>query len=489
MRRRPLLLAILLVALLGAAACEPQKPGLGTAGLDPAPAPTPPATDAAPDTWRADAETWIRLGVYPKVLGRTPSDASVRSWADRAVRTSTASVTASFAATTEARQRSVGYAFDRVLGRAPSSADSTYWAGQLAKGWTEDRLIAFLTAGGEFTRAHPSNTDWVKAVFTRLLGRTADSGAISYYTGRLAKGESRTQVAGSVQTSTEGRRRVLAIHYPEVVGIPLTTDRRDFYVARLASLGGDESALRADLVLAFAPRPLRAGVVGDSVAWDLAAHVGSEKLPAIVGSTFLRNGAALGCGVFGPEKGYLYRYSDGTWYSPGDGWCAKNLPPREQAMLDQGVDVLVWPLGAWEQGDVRTPGGTVLPARSAAMRTALVDEIVKRIDGYRLRGVKRVVFPEFACIRQQGVMGTDDYSRFIRTVIDGVVADRPSLASVGETTPQVCVGGDPLAESTLDHAKARDDDGVHWRVGAVGAAWAWRAWIVPAIADTPGLTG
>ena len=62
MRRRPLLLAILLVALLGAAACEPQKPGLGTAGLDPAPAPTPPATDAAPDTWRADAETWIRLG-------------------------------------------------------------------------------------------------------------------------------------------------------------------------------------------------------------------------------------------------------------------------------------------------------------------------------------------------------------------------------------------------------------------------------------------
>lgn len=123
------------------------------------------------------------------------------------------------------------------------------------------------------------------------------------------------------------------------------------------------------------------------------------------------------------------------------------------------------------------------------MRTALVDEIVKRIDGYRLRGVKRVVFPEFACIRQQGVMGTDDYSRFIRTVIDGVVADRPSLASVGETTPQVCVGGDPLAESTLDHAKARDDDGVHWRVGAVGAAWAWRAWIVPAIADTPGITG
>ena len=69
------------------------------------------------------------------------------------------------------------------------------------------------------------------------------------------------------------------------------------------------------------------------------------------------------------------------------------------------------------------------------------------------------------------------------------VADRPSLASVGETTPQVCVGGDPLAESTLDHAKARDDDGVHWRVGAVGAAWAWRAWIVPAIADTPGITG
>jgi len=224
------------------------------------------------------------------------------------------------------------------------------------------------------------------------------------------------------------------------------------------------------------------------VAWDLAQHIGSETMPYLMSTTFLRNGAALGCGTFAAEPGYWYRYDDGTWYQPGDAWCVKNLPPRESAMLAQGVDVLVWPLGAWEQGDVRKPDGSILHARTPAMRDALIAEVVKRVDGYHARGVKRILFPQFACIRQQGTLGTTAYSDFIEQVLAGVVTQRPTVAAIAGTTPQVCTGGDRKAASTLDHALARDSDGIHWRVGAVGAAWPWRYWLVPALADLTGVT-
>lgn len=486
MGRRSLLCAGLAVLLVASTACEPQKAGLPTDGLKPAVPVAAPTTPATPGTWRAKAETWVQATLYPKVLNRTPTQTQVIGWGDGVVRHSPARIADIIAGSGEARGRAIALAYGRVLVRLPALAELTLWQQRLTSGWTVDQLVAFLANSGEFNNAHPSNTEWVQAIYLQLFGRPVDAGALAFFVGRLAGGETRTSVALSLQRSLEERRRIVGVHYQDVMGAPPSTVFRDFYVARLASIGGNEARLLADLSLLRAPKGLRVGVVGDSVSWDLAAHA-TERLPFVVGSTFLRNAAALGCGTFAAEPGYRYRYSDGTWYSPGDDWCVKNLPPREAAVMAQGVDVFVWPLGAWEQGDVLKPDLTILPARTTIMRDALIQEIVKRIDGYKAGGVKRVLFPEFACVRQVGTLGSVTYAQFLRGVIDGVIAQRPSLAAVAKTPPQVCQGGDPYGESTLDHALAREDDGVHWRKGAPGASWAWSVWLAPAIADLTGV--
>ncbi len=481
------LVPIVFAVLLGLAstACEPLPPGEPIADLPKAPAPVPPTALAPAGSWRAAGENWVRDLLYLKVLGRAGGTPSVLSWGDRVVRTSPAGVANTFAATAEGRRRAVAFAFGRILLRQPTTAEGDYWVGQLGAGWTIDRMVGYVAGSGEVSNAFPSNPAWLNAVFQRVLGRSPDASAQTHFLGRLEGGESRTSVAGSLVTSAEARRRVVTTHYTEVLGGAPSTARRDQFVTRLGALAGNETNLRAEIAVLRAPAPLRVGVVGDSVAWDLAAHV-TVPLPAIVtggANAKLVNGGYLGCGVISPLAGYYYRYTDGSWYQAGDGACTRGVIPQETTMLDKGIDVVVWPIGGWEHGDVRKPDGSVVAARSTAMRDLVAGELIRRIDWYSSRGVKRVVFPEWACIRSTGVIGTTAYSQFIRSVLDRVVAARPNMATIAPTTPQVCVGGNPTAKSTFEHASARDVDGVHWLKGATGAAWAWNNWLDLAIAN------
>jgi hypothetical protein len=114
--------------------------------------------------------------------------------------------------------------------------------------------------------------------------------------------------------------------------------------------------------------------------------------------------------------------------------------------------------------------------------------MVRRIDGWVARGsVKRVLFPEWACV---GNLSRAEmrvpHTRFIRTVLDRVVAARPNVAAIAATPPEVCVGGDPTAAPTAAHRVARGDQ-YHWIDGAGGAAWGWKNWFSPAIADLTGV--
>ena len=42
------------------------------------------------------------------------------------------------------------------------------------------------------------------------------------------------------------------------------------------------------------------------------------------------------------------------------------------------------------------------------------------------------------------------YSRFVRSILVAVAQARPTVASVAATPPQVCIGGDPTADSDAD---------------------------------------
>jgi hypothetical protein len=112
--------------------------------------------------------------------------------------------------------------------------------------------------------------------------------------------------------------------------------------------------------------------------------------------------------------------------------------------------------------------------------------MVRRMDGWFARGVRKVLLPQWACVGDLSAPVFQDpgYSRFVRSILAEVVARRPAVATIAATPPQVCIGGDPTAEPSEDHRIARGDQ-FHWARGPQGAAWGWKMWFAPAIADLP----
>lgn len=474
------------VAVLGAAAPAPANP--------PAPPPQPPTTNAPSDTYRGRTEAWVRTRAYPALMARGATDAEARFWADRVVRSSPAAVAGHVATALDARGVQVGLAYRQVLDRDPSSPDRRYWAERLVAGWSHDRLTAFLLSSPEQARRFPVDADWVTFAFARVLGRTASSADRSWWAGQVAATD-RNWTARRILDAPEARGLAADGVYLAVRGRAPTAGERTVAASRLRATAGDLMRVRAEVVTPLAPAGYRVGVVGDSVGFDLVFRTQGEALPGTVSGTGTQRpvgSGRLGCAVLSDRPGYRWPRdpqlatspTGATWGEPADGRCDIETPLLEDAMLDTRPQVLVWQVGSWEWTRVMRPDGSLIAERSTEMLTEVAGAMVRRIDGWVARGVRKVLLPEWACV---GDLSADifqhpGYTRFVRAILAEVVARRPAVATIAATPPQVCIGGDPTAEPTEDHRVARGDQ-FHWARGPQGAAWGWRMWMAPAIAD------
>lgn len=427
--------------------------------------------------------------LFPAVLDRAATPAEARRWGDQVVRGTPIAEAVALAESSESRRHQVALAYDTAFGRVAAPSERDGWAGQLAGAWSHDRLLSHLFASEEQTRRTPGAAQWVDWTFGRLLGRAPDAASRTHFTDQLARGASRATVARGLIGSTEARRRQATLTLTEVLGRSPSAEEQAFAETVLRQSGGDVMALRAVTTAgAEAPAGHLVGVAGDSIGFDLAFRANNQPLPTVVaGGRQPTTGAVIGCGVLSP-LGWRWRNANGHWQLAAGGVCPASVASHEQTMLDRGVRVVVWPIGAWEWSDVMRPGGEVVPARSPAMREALASAMVTRIDAWTAGSVRKVVLPEWACPGPEAPdhLRRPDQRRFIRSVLDEVVRRRPKVAVIPATPPQVCVGGDPEAAPTREHRVARRQQ-FHWGDGPDGAAWGWRNWFAPAIADLPGL--
>lgn len=481
---------VALVVTLGAATVAPANP--------PAPPPVPPSTNAPADSYRGRLEAWVRTGAYPALLERTAADDAARFWADRTVRSGPGTTASHLATSLDARRIQVGIAYQRVLDRDPSSADRTYWAQRLTSGWSDDRLASFFLSSPEQLGRFPNDGDWVGFVFDRILGRTATASDRTWWAGEVAASD-RNWTARRILAAGEARGLVADGAYQHVRGRMPTAGERTFGISYLRDSAGDLMRLRALIVTPLAPAGYRVGVVGDSVGFDLTFRAAGQPLPGtVMGSGNQRPSGAgrLGCGVLSDRAGYRWPRDpqlatsppEALWGEPADGRCDVEIPVLESTMMGTRPQVLVWQVGSWEWTPVMRPDGTVIPSRSAEMRDEVVAAMVRRIDRWVAGGVRKVVLPEWACVGDDSapIFQHPGYTRFVRSLLAEVVRRRPTVASIAATPPQVCIGGDPTAEPTQDHRVARNDQ-FHWATGPRGAAWGWRMWFAPAIADLRGV--
>jgi hypothetical protein len=102
----------------------------------------------------------------------------------------------------------------RYLKRSPSSSELAYWIGQLQKGTADEAFAAAILSSTEYLGNHGgAGSTWIQALFSDVLGRSAGTYDITYWTGQLHAGVQPFTVAIDITTSQEHETQLVTADY------------------------------------------------------------------------------------------------------------------------------------------------------------------------------------------------------------------------------------------------------------------------------------
>lgn len=256
--------------------------------------------------------------------------------------------------------------------------------------------------------------------------------------------------------------------------VPATTAPAPPTVASPRASSDPAAAVPAPTTTTAPAAPVRVAVVGDSVAWSLAAHL-PDPLPA--GIAVVDNRAITGCGLLAQVDGAAWevQVEPGTPFVPvpGGDACRQARADADALALAGAPDVVLVGHGGWEQVPYRSlaDGGEVAP-RSPTATDVVVDRFTTRLDALAGAGVRVVLLP-WLC---PGPAATDaqrdpGYVAWYADVL-GRVAAAVDGVEVLDVPATMCGADGPSAAAT-----AARPDGAHW-----DAPWPWTAWLPAALA-------
>jgi hypothetical protein len=163
--------------------------------------------------------------LYQMILGRTGSSAELQPW-EMAMQgpMGPAGVVAAIAQSSEARTRLVDSWYVTYLGRSAQGGEEQGWVAALLRGATEEQLLAALLSSDEFFNragtlgfAGTPNQQYIEALYSLLLKRSASSAEVSGWQAALATA-GRNGVAAAFLHSTEYRTDVVEAYYTGLLG-------------------------------------------------------------------------------------------------------------------------------------------------------------------------------------------------------------------------------------------------------------------------------
>jgi hypothetical protein len=119
-------------------------------------------------------------------------------------------IATNFAFSSEYLSGIVGAAYSNYLKRSTDAGGLNYWIGRLQSNLTDEQLEAALLSSAEYINSNGgldgsghAGSAWVVAMYRDLLGRNADPGGLSYWTGQLNQGISPFSIAIGFAASLE----------------------------------------------------------------------------------------------------------------------------------------------------------------------------------------------------------------------------------------------------------------------------------------------
>ena len=98
--------------------------------------------------------------------------------------------------------------YEAYFKRLPDTSGLNYWLGRLNAGKTLDQVSAQFASSSEFQTKYgnTTNSQFVTLVYNNVLGRSPDSGGLSFWVSKLNAGTSRGTVMTNFSESNEGKR-------------------------------------------------------------------------------------------------------------------------------------------------------------------------------------------------------------------------------------------------------------------------------------------
>jgi hypothetical protein len=149
------------------------------------------------------------LRLYNGLLGRDADAGGAEAWANVASGTALTDIAQGFLNSSEFQNNMnsefIQSVYSTLLGRDADAGGEEAWLNLLANGASRADVIAGLSNSdeGKAAIASADGTDYVKALYTSVLGREADDAGLENWVAALSAGADRASVAQSISSSAE----------------------------------------------------------------------------------------------------------------------------------------------------------------------------------------------------------------------------------------------------------------------------------------------
>jgi len=150
--------------------------------------------------------------------------------------------------TPEHEAREIEQLYETYLGRNADAGGLASFTAQMNAGATTSDVAKALIDSPEFNARHPSNTNFVAALYHDALGRAPDASGQAYFVGQLNAGASRATIAADVLFSTEKSQDAIDTAYATSLHHAADSGGLHAFVAVLQSHGHNMKVVYLDLL-------------------------------------------------------------------------------------------------------------------------------------------------------------------------------------------------------------------------------------------------
>ena len=189
--------------------------------------------------------------LYHDILGRAPDPMGLSLYTSQLDAGITRTAIAQTMLTSAERFGNVvDQLYNTYLHRKADAAGRAHWVSTLLGGGTEEAVATSFMLSAEYAAMHVGNTEFVKALYRDVLGRSPDASGQAAHLASLAGGKTRAEVVATFLSSSERYHRVVDQLYMQYFQRHADLTGMVFYASKLKAGEQTARAMAQSLVAA-----------------------------------------------------------------------------------------------------------------------------------------------------------------------------------------------------------------------------------------------